>query len=193
MYTWNYQNKLNTNQLSLSQNKNYDDLIDAIGNSYLKYNKNKSQLTIDNILIPNNNSENSTLTLPELDEIYYHHNQRYNIKNNSNKYRTDLKYTTYNPQYDNIDNDLLAINRNNKKKILPKITKKSNKKNIPIIIEETHDDLKIDTKINQNYQKNYITEIPIKQNKNQDNNIQNTENKDTSEKKKNTSKKWWIF
>ena len=193
MYTGNYQNKLNTNQLSLSQNKNYDDLIDAIGSSYLKYNKNKSQLTIDNILIPNNNSENSTLTLPELDEIYYHHNQRYNIKNNSNKYTTDLKYTTYNPQYDNIDNDLLAINRNNKKKILPKITKKSSKKNIPIIIEETHDDLKIDTKINQNYQKNYITEIPIKQNKNQDNNIQNTENKDTSEKKKNTSKKWWIF
>ena len=116
MYTGNYQNKLNTNQLSLSQNKNYDDLIDAIGSSYLKYNKNKSQLTIDNILIPNNNSENSTLTLPELDEIYYHHNQRYNIKNNSNKYTTDLKYTTYNPQYDNIDNDLLAINRNNKKK-----------------------------------------------------------------------------
>ena len=26
MYTGNYQNKLNTNQLSLSQNKNYDDL-----------------------------------------------------------------------------------------------------------------------------------------------------------------------
>ena len=188
--------------INIENPQNYSRLLGNLSNSELYYDRAKSQLSINNIDIPVNSSENNrAMSINELEEIFYNDNQRSKIKKKSEDYAK--KKNKFYQTYDDKNIDLLNLYDDNlfknktcsisKIPSLPSIsevkTVSKKKKNLSDSSLSTKDS---NDKSIFNYQKDYIVKIA---NTSSSDNIKKNICQDSTEKKKLTDKKkswiWW--